>query len=120
MSKLLSATLASIALAAGMASGLAQTATNPTDSFDDGVIERAPGEIRTVAVATLDELSIPQRVIANQQIAQNGPNELQRMRKIVADTPRLQAALEDYGSAPSSVIAMTFDDTNAVTLVIAS
>lgn len=120
MYKLLSATLASIVLAAGIATGLAQPATNPADSPDDGVIERAPGEIRTVTGSTLDELSVPQRVMANQQIAQTGPNELQRVRKVVADTPRLQAALEDYSSAPSSVIAMTFDDADEVTLVLAS
>ncbi|WP_454817684.1 hypothetical protein [Labrys neptuniae] len=120
MYKLLPATLAPIVLAAGIATSLAQPATNPPDSPDDGVIERSPGEIRTVTVSTLDELSIPQRVMVNQQIAQTGPNELQRMRKVIADTPRLQAALEDHGAAPSSVIAMIFDDTNEVTLVIAS
>ncbi|MEW9309003.1 hypothetical protein [Labrys neptuniae] len=120
MYKLTSATFATIVLASGIATGLAQPATNPADTPNDGVIERAPGKIRAVTVSTLDELSIPQRIAANQQIAETGPSELQHLRQVIADTPRLQAALEDYGSAPSSVIAMTFDDTDEVTLVIAS
>ncbi|PRH89285.1 hypothetical protein C5L14_01435 [Labrys okinawensis] len=120
MRKFLSATFAAIILAYGGAVGLAQPLTDPAASASDEVIERAPGEIRTVSVATFDELSIPQRIAANQQIAETGPGELRHMRKVIAETPRLQAALEEYGSAPSSVIAMTFDDTDEVTLVIAS
>ncbi len=120
MSRIVPAIAAVLFMACGMSAGLAQPAGNPDGRQHDGVIMRDAAKIRKVTVATLDELSVPQRIAVNRQIAHTGSNELERLRQIIDQTPRLEAALEEFGSSPSFVIAMTYDDTDEVTLVVAS